>query len=227
MYVERAIGTLLVAALLASREARAARSESQDKAPVTVGALLESLRGRVWHDEAPLAEVSFRMTCIMEYLGSGGEVTRTVVLEHRRWFSRGRMQEELVSARENGQDVTERERRKEAGADDHRRGSASRWSLDETLAPPLPFLAPGGARYRLGLEAGKGTRLVYHPAEATELRVASGWVELDAADGLPLRHQFVPAPLPSTPRGHSQPALCAIGRIGVPVRVASIAPPMP
>lgn len=164
--------------------------------PVAATARAEALRGRVWHDDAPLADASYRMTCVMEYLGSRDEVTKTLVLEHRRSVTGGRLREELVSAREDGRDVTERERRKQAAAEEDRQASPSRWSLDEALSPPLPFLSSRGDGYRLTMAGGAGARLAYHPATGASGRVATGSVDLDPADGLPLRHQFVPLPLP-------------------------------
>ncbi len=157
---------------------------------------LELLKGRVWHDDSPLGHGSFDMTCVMEYLDARDRVTKTLVLEHRRSFEDGRLKEELLSAREDGKDVTDRERRKASPGNGSRRSSTARWSLDETFAPPLPFLldAPG---YRFELRAEEGvSRLSYAPVRQTDGRVGSGWVEFDPADRLPLTHRFVPSPLP-------------------------------
>jgi hypothetical protein len=157
---------------------------------------LELLKGRVWHDDSPLGHGSFDMTCVMEYLDARDRVTKTLVLEHRRSFEDGRLKEELLSAREDGKDVTERERRKASPAGGSRRNSPARWSLDETLAPPLPFLLDG-PEYRFDLQAEEGRpRLSYAPARQTDGRMGSGWVELDPEDRLPLTHRFVPSPLP-------------------------------
>jgi hypothetical protein len=178
--------------------------------PASAAERLVARRDQIWHDETPLADASFRMTCVMEYLSGRGEVTRTLVLEHRRSFRGGVMREELLSAREDGIDVTERERRKEAEGSTDRRGTASRWSLDDTLAPPLPFLAHPGT-YQVTAEEPGGTRLAYRPASGASGRLATGWVELDPSDGLPVRQQFVPVPLPRMIR--SQVTTVRYGRV--------------
>jgi hypothetical protein len=190
----------------------------------TAAARVEALRGRVWHDDAPLADGSYRMTCVMEYLGSSGEVTKTLVLEHERTFRGGRVREILVSAREDGRDVTERERRKQDAAAADRQTSPSRWSLDEALAPPLPFLSSPVGTYRFTSGAGSiGNTLDYTPSGGASVRATSGSVVLDPSDGLPLQHRFVPRPLPRMIRSlvtvvHYQ----RIGTIAVPVSTESV-----
>jgi hypothetical protein len=178
---------LLLVALIAPRPVDA------DWSP-DAAALATAFHGRVWHDETPLADRTFQMTCIIEELDRRGAVTKRLVLEHRREFKAGRMIETLVSAHENGRDVTERQRKAEARPE--RRGLDGTWSIDEALAPPLPFLAYPGA-YRLSLSAG-GSALTYvpHPGRANH-RTARGMVTLDPGDHLPVLHRFTPEPLPS------------------------------
>lgn len=161
--------------------------------------LTSALVGRVWHDDSPLADGSFRMTCVIDELDSKGTVTKHLVLEHKRTFRSGTMHEELLSARENDVDILERQRKAEAHP--VRRGTAARWSLDDALAPPIPFLGEPPSHYQLVSESPLGTagfsRLSYAPHERrADRRCASGHVELDPRDGLPLRLVFTPIPLP-------------------------------
>ncbi len=166
-------------------------AQGQETDPLSLAA---ALQGRVWHDETPLKDRSFQMTCIIEELNRKGAVTKRLVVEHRREFKAGRMTETLVSAYENGRDVTERQRKAEARPE--RRGLDGTWSIDEALAPPLPFLAYPGA-YRLSLSAGgSGLTYVPHPGRVNH-RMARGMVTLDPVDGLPVLHRFIPEPLPS------------------------------
>ncbi|MBL8114577.1 MAG: hypothetical protein JNK60_16975 [Acidobacteria bacterium] len=170
-----------------------AHTHAGDEARQTASALA----GRVWHDDTPLADGSFQMTCIVEELDGKGAVTKSLVLEHRREFKAGRMTERLISALENGRDVTEKQRKAEAHPE--RRGSSARWSIDEALAPPLPFLIRPDS-YRLSLSpAGNVLTYAPHPG-AKPHRLARGSVTLDPSDGLPLAHRFGPEPLPSLVR---------------------------
>lgn len=159
-----------------------------------------ALAGRVWHDDAPLADGSFEMTCVIDELDSEGTVTKHLVLRHRRTFRSGAMREELLAARENDVDVLERQRKAEAHP--ARRGTAARWSLDDALAPPIPFLGEPPSHYRLlpeapSASAGSRRMLSYAPrVRVADRRCASGHVELDTRDGLPLRLVFTPIPLP-------------------------------
>ncbi len=180
----------LLMALVLSTHARAADDTFQFAA---------ALAGRVWHDDRPLADGSFVMTCVFDELDSKGNVTKHLVLEHKRTFRSGTMHEELLSARENDVDVLERQRRDEAHP--MRRGTAARWSVDDALAPPIPFLGEPPSRYKLILEPASDTvgsrRMSYTPHERrAERRGAEGHVEFDARDGLPLRLVFTPIPLP-------------------------------
>jgi len=158
-----------------------------------------ALAGRVWHDDAPLADGSFEMTCVIDELDSKGNVTKHLVLQHRRTFRSGAMHEELLAARENGVDVLGRQRKAEAHP--VRRGTTVRWSLDDALSPPIPFLAEPPSHYQLVAESPSDTarprRMGYAPrVRVADRRCASGHVELDAQDGLPLRLVFTPIPLP-------------------------------
>jgi hypothetical protein len=199
-------------------------SDALPGVPAAATAHLQALHGRVWHDDTSLADASYRMTCVTEYLGPRDEVTKTLVLEHRRSFADGHLREELLSAREDGRDVTERERRKQAAAEEDRRASLSRWSLDEALAPPLPFLSSGGNGYRLTMAAGgAGARLDYRPATGVSGRVATGSVELDPVEGFPSRHQFVPVPLPRMIRSLvTTVRYQRVGDVAVPASTESI-----
>lgn len=162
------------------------------------GRLRVAMQGRVWHDRAPLRDGSFRMTCVMEYLSAEGTVTKTLRLDHRRSFREGQMRDELLSASEDGLDVLDRERRSAEAAPVS--GFPKRWSLDESLAPPVPFLDDPTGPYRIQpLSDGiaDGTRFRYAPgARSDDRRTAEGVLELDPADGLPRRHTFTPRPLP-------------------------------
>ena len=183
--------------------------------------VVSSLSGRVWHDEAPLADGSFEMTCVIDELDAKGNVTNHLVLEHRRTFRGGRMREELVSAHENGVDILEKQRKTES-SHPARRGTAARWSLDDALAPPVPFLGEPPDHYRLVSEATAGMagarRVSYAPRrDFDDRRCAIGHVELDAGDGLPRRLVFTPIPLPKMIR-----ALTTTVRYG---RLASLAVP--
>jgi hypothetical protein len=167
------------------------------------------LHGRVWHDEAPLLPGSVRVIRSLDHLGARGEVTQTLTMEYRRVFSNGRYREELLSAREDDKDVTERARRTQAASVDDRRDSESRWSVDDTLTPSLPFLgAP--QKYRLAASTHERIVLEYTPVGASGTRTASGSVVLDPSDGLPVSHLFRPAPLPS--RIHSLVTTVRYGR---------------
>jgi hypothetical protein len=177
---------------------------------------LDALKDRVWHDDAPPRDGSHRMTCVMEYLGSRGEVTKTLVLEHKRTFRGGRMHEELLSAREDDRDVTDRERRKQEESAADRRGSPLRWSVDESLAPPLPFIYDADAYTVIGVSS-TGV-FQYRPSGRTPGRAATGSVSLDPSDGLPVRHEFVPVPLPRMIR-----QLVTVVRYG---RIAGVAVPV-
>jgi len=153
------------------------------------------LEERVWDSAAPLGEGAYRMTCELEYLDGEERVTKRLVLEHRVSFAGGELRQELLSALEDGRDVTEREREKQGEGND---GDDPReWILDETLEPPLPFLWSGGG-YRLEVRrVGAVSRIHYHRDAGGEgARGAAGWVELDTSDGLPVLHQFSPDPLP-------------------------------
>jgi len=158
-----------------------------------------ALVGRVWHDDTPLADGSFEMTCVIDELDARGAVTKHLVLEHRRTFRAGTMREDLLSARENDVDILERQRTAEAHP--ARRGTPDRWSLDDALAPPIPFLGASPSHYQLVLHTASNTpgfsRMTYAPHERRSgRRCASGHIELDAHDGLPLRLTFTPIPLP-------------------------------
>jgi hypothetical protein len=178
---------LLLLALLAPQPLDA------DLSPDAAG-LAAAFHGRVWHDETPLTDRSFQMTCIIEELDRRGAAKKRLVLEHRREFKAGRMIETLVSAHENGRDVTDRQRKAETRPE--RRGLDGTWSIDEALAPPLPFLAYPGA-YRLSLSEG-GSALAYVPLPGrANHRMARGMVTLDPGDHLPVLHRFIPEPLPS------------------------------
>ena len=145
------------------------------------------------------ADGSFEMTCVIDELDAKGNVTNHLVLEHRRTFRAGRMREELVSAHENGADILEKQRKAESHP--ARRGTAARWSLDDALAPPIPFLGELPDHYRLVPEATAGVpgarRVSYAPRrDFDDRQCAIGHVELDAGDGLPRRLVFTPIPLP-------------------------------
>jgi hypothetical protein len=159
--------------------------------------LRAAMRGRVWHDRAPLRDGSLRMTCVMEYLNAEGTVTKTLQLDHRRSFRDGQMRDELLSASEDGRDVLERERRSAEAAPAS--GFPKRWSLDESLSPPVPFLDDLTGSYRIqtlsdGVADGR-LRYATGP-RSDDYRTAEGVLELDPADGLPRRHTFTPRPLP-------------------------------
>jgi hypothetical protein len=211
------------ASLIALLVVTGAAAVTDVRGPVTAGARVEALRGRVWHDDAPLSDGSYRMTCVMEYLGPGGEVTKTLVLEHERTFRGGRMHEALVSARENGKDVTERERRKQQESAADRQGSPARWSVDEALAPPVPFLPRSeGYQYRLVAD-GMAQTLEYSADTRASGRMATGSVTLDPSDGLPVRHRFVPTPLPRLIRSLATVVRYErVGTVAVPVATETV-----
>lgn len=185
-----------------------------------------ALVGRVWHDETPLADGSFEMTCVIDELDARGAVTKHVVLEHRRTFHSGSMREELISARENDVDILERQRRAEAHP--VRLGTGDRWSLDDALAPPIPFLGESPYHYQLVLQTASDTagagRMTYAPHERrADRRCASGHIELDAHDGLPLSHRFTPIPLPKMIRALTTTVQYGrVNGLAVPVSTESI-----
>jgi hypothetical protein len=137
------------------------------------------------------------MTCVLDYVDDEGHVTRRLVLEHLATFANGELRQELVSAREDGRDVTDRER-KEREDEARASGRARRqWTLDEALEPAIPFLWEA-APYHLEMQQATNgvARLLYRSARNQRTPSAAGWLELDVSDSLPLRHHFVPEPLP-------------------------------
>ena len=165
--------------------------------PPDAAGLAEAMRGRVWHDTAPLGDASFGMTCVIEDLDAHGAVTSRLVLEHRRTFIAGSMREELLAVHENGIDVLERQRKVERGA---KRGSPLRRSVDDALAPPIPFLVAPPSAYELALAPLPGRalqRLTYSPIDgAAPGRRASGYLDIDPGDGLPVLLVSTPIPFP-------------------------------
>lgn len=156
------------------------------------------VRDRVFQEDAPNRNGSVRMECRIEELDSSGQIKKTLLLQHRRTYQNGTLREELLSAAEDGKDVTERQRREEAGLDRH--GSHERWSLDDALAPSIPSLIAPDGMYRLAFEkeSSEGRwRITYSPREQKpSVRAARGFVVLDDKDQLPVRHHFEPIPMP-------------------------------
>ena len=187
----------------------AAQEASRD--PVSFG---PAVRERIFQEEAPNRNGSVRMECRIDELDSSGQIKKTLLLQHRRTYQNGTMQEELISAAEDGKDVTERQRREEAGL--KHRGSHERWTIEDALAPSIPLLGAGRVSYRLVMEkeSSEGRwRIIYSPRELKPAsRAARGYVVLDDKDGLPVRHHFEPIPMPDW-----------IDRLGTDVRYTRVA----
>jgi hypothetical protein len=159
---------------------------------------VRAVRDRVFQEGTPNRNGSVRMECRIEELDGSGQIKKTLLLQHRRIYQNGTLREELLSATEDGKDVTERQRREEAGMDRH--ASRERWSLDDALAPSIPLLATPDGAYRLAFEkesAEGRLRISYSPREQKPtLRAARGFIVLDDKDHLPVRHRFEPIPMP-------------------------------
>lgn len=159
---------------------------------------VHTVRNQVFQEDAPVRNGSVRMECRIEELDRSGQIKKTLLLQHRRFYQNGMLREELLSATEDGKDVTERQRREEAGLD--RKGSRERWSLDDALAPSIPVLGSSDGLYRLTFEkeSPEGRwRLAYSPREQKPaFRAARGFVVIDDKDQLPVRHRFEPIPMP-------------------------------
>lgn len=186
----------LIGALFFVQGTRSALGEESVRDPE---AWLRSVRSQVFQEAAPNRNGSVRMECQIEELDKEGQVKKKLILHHRRIYQDGTLREELLSASEDGQDVTARQRREEAGMD--RRESSERWSLDNALAPAIPPLTAPDRTYQMTFEKESlegRWRLTYRPREAKPTsRVARGYVVVDDKDQLPLRLRFEPMPLPA------------------------------
>lgn len=162
--------------------------------PSTASGARVPWNGIVWDQDQPGSDGSVEMLCTLEERDGRGAVTKTLVLAHRLTFRVGqRTREDLLWAREDGRDVTGRERSKTPPEP----GGPRRWTVDEALSPGLSFLVRSAGDFRFREEPAQDgvRRLVYEPSPAAAGRAARGVIEMDD-EGRPVRHRFEPAPLP-------------------------------